>query len=75
MQNPRISPTLYANLYASSDFSVFQSATGQGLMAIKCVKALVTKGTAEGLDGLTDDGIYIWVPFEKVDRSNAKDYM
>lgn len=56
-------------------FSVFQSATGQGLMAIKCVKALVTKGTAEGLDGLTDDGIYIWVPFEKVDRSNAKDYM
>ena len=44
-------------------------------MAIKCVKALVTKGTAEGLDGLTDDGIYIWVPFEKVDRSNAKDYM
>ena len=56
-------------------FTVYQSASGQGAMAIKCVKALVTKGTAAGLEGLTDDGIYIWVPFEKVDASNAKNYM
>lgn len=56
-------------------FTVFQSATGQGKSAIECAKALATKGTAEGLEGLTDDGLYIWVPFEKVDASNVKNYM
>ena len=56
-------------------FTVYQSASGQGDMAIKLAKALVTKGTAAGLEGLADDGIYIWVPFEKVDSSNVKDYM
>ena len=56
-------------------FTVYQSASGQGSMAIKLAKALATKGTAAGLDGLADDGIYIWVPFEKVDASNVKDYM
>lgn len=56
-------------------FTVFQSASGQGKSAIECAKALATKGTAEGLEGLTDDGLYIWVPFEKVDASNVKNYM
>lgn len=56
-------------------FTVYQSASGQGQMAIKCAKALSTSGTAAGLEGLSDDGIYIWVPFEKVDASNVKNYM
>ncbi len=56
-------------------FTVFQSATGQGKTAIQLAKALVTKGTADGMEGLTEDGLYIWVPFEKVDGSNVKNYM
>ena len=38
-------------------------------------KALATKGTADGIEGLSEDGFYIWVPFEKVDASNVKNYM
>ena len=56
-------------------FTVYQSATGQGAAAIDTVKRLVNNGTAEGVEGLAEDGIYVWVPFEKVDASNVKNYM
>ena len=56
-------------------FTVYQSAKGQGERAAELIKALVSKGSADGIEGLSDDGYYIWVPFERVDASNVKDYM
>ena len=55
-------------------FTVYQSAAGQGEMGIKTAIALATKGSAKGLDGLSDDGTIVWVPFEPVSESNVKDY-
>ncbi len=55
-------------------FTAYQSAAGQGEMGIKTAVALATKGSAKGLEGLTDDGTIVWVPFEPVTASNVKDY-
>lgn len=55
-------------------FTVYQSAAGQGEMGIKTAIALATKGSAKGLEGLNDDGTIVWVPFEAVNSSNVKDY-
>lgn len=56
-------------------YTVYQSATGQAQMAVQVVKQVVKTGKVEGLDGLTEDGLYVWVPFEPVNSSNVKDYM
>lgn len=56
-------------------FTVFQSAKGQAHMAVQVVEQVVKNGQVEGLEGLTEDGLYVWVPFEPVTSSNVKDYM
>lgn len=58
----------------SMDFTVYQSAKGQGEMAARAAIALGAGESAAGLEGMSEDGCYIWVPFEKVDRFNVTDY-
>lgn len=55
-------------------FTVYQSATGQGEYAVKAAALLAQGKSLEGLDYLSDDGKYVWVPFEKVGPDNVKDY-
>ncbi len=56
-------------------FTVYQSATGQGKATIEAVLALVNSGTAANVEGMAADGTHVWVPFEKVDSTNVKNYM
>lgn len=62
---------------ASGDmaFTVYQSATGQGEAAVKVAVALANHQSASssGLD-VSEDGKYVWVPFEPVDASNVASY-
>lgn len=55
-------------------FTVYQSATGQGEYAVKAAMAIATGASIEGLEYATEDCKYVWVPFEKVDSSNVKEY-
>lgn len=52
-------------------FTVYQSAVGQGAACIETAIALVKKGTAKDVQYVTEDGLYVWVPFAPVDKSNA----
>lgn len=55
-------------------FTVYQSAKGQGEAAVQTAIALVTKGSAAELQGVTKDRKYVWVDFEKVGPENVKEY-
>ena len=38
---------------------------------IQAAVALAKKGTAKDVQYVTDDGLFVWVPFSPVDKSNA----
>lgn len=42
--------------------------------AVEAAIHLANGESVGSMDGVTDDGKYVWVPFEKVDKSNVSDY-
>ncbi len=52
-------------------FTVYQSASGQGAACIEAAVALAKEGTVKNVEYVTDDHKYVWVPFSPVDKSNA----
>jgi inositol transport system substrate-binding protein len=59
----------------SMKLTVYQSAKGQSESAVQAAIKLGSGGTLSNIENITDDGKYIWVPFEKVDKNNVKQYM
>ena len=55
-------------------FTVYQSAIGQGEYAARAAIRLAKGKSLKGMDYLSEDGKYVWVPFEKVDASNVAEY-
>jgi inositol transport system substrate-binding protein len=56
------------------DFTVLQSASGQGAKAVEGILAMMKGGSIADIEGGSANGKYIWVPFEKVDASNVSQY-
>ena len=56
-------------------FTVYQSGSGQGSKAVEMAIDLMKNGTGKNIEGITKDGLYVWVPFESVDSNNVSDYI
>ena len=55
-------------------FTIHQSGAGQGEYLIKAAARLAKGQSLEGMEYLSEDQKYVWVPFEKVDKSNVSQY-
>ena len=56
------------------DFTVYQPMSAQIAAAVEAAKKLADGESVSGMDGVTDDGKYILIPFEKVDIYNVAQY-
>ena len=55
-------------------FTVYQSATGQGSYLVKAAARIAQGKSLDGLEYLAEDKMHVWIPFEKVDKGNVKEY-
>ena len=55
-------------------FTVYQSGKGQGSAAIDAAIRIARGESLKDMEGITEDGLYVWVPFEPVNISNVKNY-
>lgn len=54
--------------------TIFQPAVGQGEAAVWAAAQIVKGNSIKTLEGAEDNGMYVWVPFEQVTKSNVSDY-
>ena len=59
----------------SMRLTVYQSAKGQSKSSVDAAIQLGSSGTLDKIENLAEDKMHIWVPFEKVDKSNVKKYI
>ena len=55
-------------------FTVCQSGVGQGRAAVQAAIRFAQEESVDSLEGVSEDGKYVWVPFEKVDSTNVAKY-
>lgn len=55
-------------------FTVCQSASGQGRAAVDVVEALAAGRGLADVEYATDDGLFVYVPFEPVTKENVEEY-
>ena len=58
----------------SMQLTVYQSAKGQSKSAVDAAVKIASGQDTSKLENITEDGKHIWVPFEKVDKSNVSKY-
>ena len=56
------------------EFTVYQSAVGQGTAAVDAAIELSKGRSVSSIEGVDKTNTYIYVPFEAVDKSNYKNY-
>ncbi|NLL78860.1 MAG: substrate-binding domain-containing protein [Clostridiales bacterium] len=56
-------------------FTVYQSGVGQGQAAVEMAVRIARNADLQEMEGITEDEMYVWVPFERVDSSNVSQYM
>lgn len=55
-------------------FTVCQSGSGQGEAAVEAAIRFARGESVDSIEGVSEDGKYVWVPFEKVDSTNVSQY-
>lgn len=57
------------------DFTVYQAMSEQMIAAVEAAQKMANGESLQDMEGITEDGKYILIPFEKVDASNVEKYM